>query len=350
MSGIFSKDCEDEAAEWFSLMNDQAVGDELRLDFERWCRKTPENQEAYTHISSLWQSMDEYSDAREMQPYLMAATQSLNKPLHKMKHFFQGIFGRPVLSGVMAAALLLIVTAAFYYTSPFPQRDGIYQTERARQEVVLADGTRIVLNINTQIKVWFDEKRRLIDLSRGQAYFSVAKDKKRPFTVNFGKGSVTALGTEFEVYRRMDDVTVSLIEGSVKVQSHALSGVAQNAPSPEREVMITANPNSISIPQLLVSDHGMSDIAHNPLEEISAWQKDRLVFNDLPLEAALREVNRYSAHQIIIGDPTLREMRLSGVFPSNDSQIFIRALRTYYDITVERDQRKRIILRSVSSS
>ncbi len=64
----------------------------------------------------------------------------------------------------------------------------------------------------------FNNDKRQIELS-GEAYFEVAKDINRPFTVIAHGVTTTALGTSFNVntYSK-NEITVSLAEGKVQVE------------------------------------------------------------------------------------------------------------------------------------
>src|SRR3546814_2068180 len=53
-----------------------------------------------------------------------------------------------------------------------------------------------------------------IEFRQGRAMFDVAHDASRPFVVDAGLGTVTALGTRFQVQRNEDRVSVTLLEGA----------------------------------------------------------------------------------------------------------------------------------------
>ena len=89
-----------------------------------------------------------------------------------------------------------------------------------KSDIVLSDGTHVYINSDSKISYdnSYNKRDRVIQLE-GEAYFDVAKDKKRPFIVKANGISVQALGTSFNVKAHDNDKTVSviLIEGSVKV-------------------------------------------------------------------------------------------------------------------------------------
>ena len=86
----------------------------------------------------------------------------------------------------------------------------------------LPDGTDVWLNARTTIQypVSFNTDQRLVKLD-GEAYFEVARDEKKPFTVQTDKYNVEVLGTKFDVesYSDTESFETALMEGSVKISS-----------------------------------------------------------------------------------------------------------------------------------
>src|SRR3546814_17926050 len=62
-----------------------------------------------------------------------------------------------------------------------------------------------------------DNQRALV-LERGEVMFGVAHDSQRPFRVAAGNGTVTALGTRFQIRREPAQVTVTLLDGRVPLE------------------------------------------------------------------------------------------------------------------------------------
>ena len=97
-----------------------------------------------------------------------------------------------------------------------------------RKTITAADEPRIDLDAGTSLAVDFTPSRRLIRLNEGRARFTVAaKDAARPFDVVCANGAVRALGTEFVVHRRSDDVVVAVQESAVSVTVPANAAGAQ---------------------------------------------------------------------------------------------------------------------------
>ena len=124
--------------------------------------------------------------------------------------------------------VLVIAGAIWWQAEHFP----IYATEIGeRRSITLADGSTVDLNARSRVRIEFSKKERRVDLLDGQALFQVTKDKNRPFIVSSGDATVRAVGTQFDVYRRTNSTTVTVLEGRVAVYSTA--HVESTAPVPE---------------------------------------------------------------------------------------------------------------------
>ena len=127
----------------------------------------------------------------------------------------------------VAASVVVAIFCVWAYGERNTYATGIGE----QRSLALADGSTIELNTHSKIRVRFTADRRTIDLVEGQALFHVAKDKTRPFIVQSDGTKVRAVGTEFDVYRRMTGTTVTVIEGRVAVlpPPSTLDSVPQNS-------------------------------------------------------------------------------------------------------------------------
>lgn len=180
------------------------------------------------------------------------------------------------------------------------------------RDITLADGSRLLLNTNTAVSVKFSNEQRLISVQHGQARFTVAQDKRRPFEVESGGLRVRALGTVFEVYNPETDTI------KVTVQEHAVSALATNPPAitgqstPEPAVIIQAG-------QQLSYQSGkpLSTPVTVNIATQTAWQQRKLFISDSPLSELIAELNRYRTGRIYLGGG-LANLRVSGVFSLAD--------------------------------
>ncbi|MBU1345432.1 MAG: FecR family protein [Alphaproteobacteria bacterium] len=204
---------------------------------------------------------------------------------------------------------------------------GAYATRPGEQKVAtLRDGSRIALNTDTQVDVQFDDGRRRIELDRGEAMFEVAHDAARPFVVVAGDTRVQAIGTVFIVRRTGEDVVVTLIKGKVVV-SHDSQRVQGRSPQP---VMLRPG-------ERLTDPHdGLTRIEPESVEAATAWRRGQTIFRDTPLGSAVSDLNRYGGPPIVIDDPRVAALKVSGVFATNAAD-FAEAIAALHGLRVEKE-------------
>eukprot|EP01133_Synstelium_polycarpum_P002839 gene2839-3261_t len=148
-------------------------------------------------------------------------------------------------------------------------------------QVILADGTKVWLNAGSSLKypLAFAGTLRKVEL-KGEGYFEVAKDKKRPFQVKTEHQLVEVLGTHFNVnaYPDEEEARTTLVEGSVKVSSGQDPEHYSALLKPGQECKLGKG-------KLLVQQ---ADV-----EEALAWKNGYFVFDDVDLKTALRKIGRW---------------------------------------------------------
>ena len=188
--------------------------------------------------------------------------------------------------------------------------------------VALEDGSRIVLDRRSRLRVAFTAAARDVELLDGQAHFEVAKNPHRPFRVRTGSAEVVAVGTMFDVTALPAGTTVTLIEGRVNVRTFSGTARAQ----PKVEALVPGQQLGIA------SDGQFLDKRVVKIENVTAWQRGTIILDDMPLPEALASMNRYSRTQIVIRSPTLQSRRVSGVFRIGDVETEAIALERYFNL------------------
>jgi transmembrane sensor len=190
-----------------------------------------------------------------------------------------------------------------------------YTTAVGEQRTVsLPDGSTVFLNTNSDVRVQLSRRLRRIELARGEALFSVAKDPSRPFEVHALQGVTTAVGTQFDVEIVPTGAAVSVLEGTVTVGA---KGATASAPP----VAVSAG-SGVGYTQ----EGAVSELRPAELNRIQGWRMQRIVFNDIPLDSALTEYNRYTHTPIVLGDPALGSRHVNGVFHIGDEAAFLSAM------------------------
>ena len=164
--------------------------------------------------------------------------------------------------------------------------------------LTLSDGTRVWLNSETSIQypVAFGAKERRVFV-QGEAYFEVAKDAKKPFTVQFMSSSVTVLGTSFNIraYPEEKRSQTTLAEGSVRIYSPGSSMLLK--PGEQAEV------------SALSGEMVKQDVE---VKNFTSWKDGRFVFEQQPLEDIMRTLERWYDIRVIFKDEGAKRISLSG--------------------------------------
>jgi transmembrane sensor len=186
-----------------------------------------------------------------------------------------------------------------------------------RKTFALADASTVTLNTDSAVAVAYRPAgERRLELIRGQAFFIAAHDKARPFVVSFRGRTVTALGTAFEVRGVGDAMRVILVEGRVSVRR------AGGAP-------VVMHPG-----QQLLADARRFTLSPIEIAEAAEWRRGLVTFRDTTLKDAVAEFNRYADRPLVITDPRVAQLTVSGVFRTDDSARFARTVAAVLPVRV----------------
>ncbi len=211
-----------------------------------------------------------------------------------------------------------------------------------QRSVTLADGSVIDINTGSAIRVDVGKHERLVYLLRGEARFKVAKDPARPFIVSTSQATVRAVGTVFNVRAQPERTAVAVLEGRVEVREIIPPPAVPDTKAPAQPDAASTTPPPIATPirrdrlelnagqQAIVTDAG--DIVPNagpPIERVAMWTQRRLVFRSESLADVVAEFNRYHTRPIVIEDPALAAVRISGTFDSSDPRSLVEYLQQF---------------------
>jgi transmembrane sensor len=144
------------------------------------------------------------------------------------------------------AAMLVVFIGVAVTVYLLPRNGGWQELSTAvgeQRSVELLDGSVVHLNTGTRVAVRLSETTRDIRLLEGEALFKVYHDPSRPFRVHTFGAVIQAIGTQFNVYRRADGATVSVVEGRVQI-STGDDGAAGTNRSPQSPGGLEGNTNA----------------------------------------------------------------------------------------------------------
>jgi len=278
---------------------------------EAWLAKNEEHRRMFESADRAWQTFANPEDDEILAAMRAHALAPRPKTLATW---------RPAIAA--AAAVLLIVGAALYLgpalhlwvpQSPPPGAASVeaMQFESSRgvvKDIVLADGSNMTLDADSAAVGRISAIARNVQLLRGRALFTVVPDRSRPFEVVAAGRSVVAVGTRFEINLAGDALTVTLLDGHVTIGS----------PNSARE------PVTLEAGQQYLERNGTASVRTiGPASEKEiAWRVGLVNFDDEPLSEASAVMNRYSTDQIVIHDPAVASIRVSGQFRAGETERF----------------------------
>ena len=198
----------------------------------------------------------------------------------------------------------------------------------ARSEIILNDGTEVMLNAGSSIKYSSDYNLLNRDLIlEGEAYFKASGNADLPLVVNAGNITIRATGTEFNVKAYSDDgiIETTLVEGKVEI-----SQIGNN----EKNRILVLEPNQKAIyayqsdqltlekikeieplavkPAKIVSDKLLVS-PKTDVEQVTAWTKNKLIIKSENLESLCIKLQRKYNVTFIFKDEEIKRHRFTGV-------------------------------------
>jgi len=302
----FNTQLEEDAAHWFLRLQEEDVEPADIEGALLWQNQSPAHRTAFARVEKMWRLAEKLPIADET---------------HTSSHRWNSL-------RVLAAALLPVMVAVSAAIALIPHPAPIvshYATLIGETKtIILSDKSRIVLSAASNATVTFTQGERRVFLAAGEALFDVAKDKDRPFIVESGGAQTRDYGTVFDVHRQLNSIIVTVAEGIVQVQPMAA----------EKQSVPAARLGAGHQVRYSEQD-GIGPIVQVPADRAMAWQEGRLIFNDCSLRDALNDLGRYSAKPILLTNPEIGDLKVTGVVEANRIEEWLRGLAMIMPVTVQ---------------
>lgn len=329
---------EQEAAAWVAKLDGGTLSRAELKALRQWAQQSPKHRSTLEEMAARWDLLDVLKLTQQ-------ATNSTTRPANPIGR--RWAVGAALAAGL--AAIMLTIGVWRTDSGGLPEvvesPNTTYFTAIGEQQtVVLPDQSVVRINTNSRLQVDYSAEQRRIFLQQGEAFFDVAKDSI-PFVVMAGKGQVMALGTAFAV--RLSDeniVQVDITEGSVMVS------VTSETTS--------LNPSQQTVPSRVFSSGEVARIGDSIelvqslepaiLERQLSWREGMLVFDGDSLESVIAEFSRYTTVEIVIADPSLRQKKIIGYFPTTNTELLLDTLASNFGIDVDKIRPDLVYLRSIT--
>jgi transmembrane sensor len=331
----------DEASLWIAKL-DRTLTYEEQQQLKQWLQADPESRAIFLRMAALWDKMDRLALLSEIFPH-----EKIQRSHHRLPIF------------AAAASIAICVIGVTWSLMPGTQSpcalwsakgdevvniiDGNYETAVGDKSTIkLPDGSLLVLNTNSLIKVVYTNKQRLLILDRGEIHIDVAHDAERPLSVVAGKKIMQAVGTAFDVHL-FDDKKVELIvtDGRVLVAERQEINQPKSINNIKR---LSASAVSVSRGEKIILGAAQEVVAKIDATEMAAqlsWQQGNVVLRGETLEEAVSEFSRYNKMKVVIADENIR---IAGRFKTDDIESFLQGLSNNFPITYQKIDANKVVL------
>ncbi len=325
-----SRDIDQAASDWTARLDRGPLSPDGDKALQAWLNGDPRSKGALLRARAL-SLMSESAQAlgADFDPIAFTAPRPARS---------SGLSRRQALAWTSAAVGAASVAALAVGVSA---AGAVISTERGELRLApLKDGSTVLLNTDTRIRVEYSDGERRVALLKGEAYFAVARDERRPFVVEVGGCRLLAAQADFRV-SKLDRAPVDILvnHGQVRVAAPELVPVTLQA-NTRLTLQPAASGRSVHSPQAMGPEAISRDLA---------WREGKLAFEGESLEQAADAFARYSDTRIQIRDPGPAREPVTGLFAANDPVGFSRAVARVFDARLERQGDRLVLTRDAAS-
>lgn len=296
---------------------------EEQIAVESWLKEDAANQQQYDQLKKIWENSKQLaaeSDADENKAWekfrkkISPATQpAVTTPAVKKFSFLK----------IAALFILVAGVAIITYLMRSGNNDSTEQIATAGETVLtdtLPDGSVVTLNKQSSLIYpgKFKGETRPVTL-KGEAFFHVTPDKKKPFIISVNNIQVTVVGTSFNIKSNISGTEVIVETGVVRV---ARNGKTTELRAGEK---------------LMFSAADSTPVKETVTDQLYNYYRSReFVCDDTPLWKLVDVLNEAYGSQIIIGRKELRELRITTTFNNESLDKILEVIHLTFDITISR--------------
>lgn len=286
---------DEQAVAWFVRLRADNVSGKEKASFLRWLNQSDAHRETFDEISKLW------GDANLLQALVYTAQKH---PIAPKKTAFTH-FKLPAIAACLTLTLLFRSELGVWMQGDYSTGVG------ERKTVYFDDGSTAMLNTDSSIAVSMDGPQRRVKLLKGEAYFEVKPDPRRPFVVQAVHSATRVLGTRFFVHEKSDGDEVKVMSGRVEVTDRRTL----------KQPVVLHDREAVSVD---VSGLGEIRLLNSALA--TSWVNGFLVFENASLESVINQIRRYRTGAVVYRDNSLRELKINGRINLRDSDDMLRVL------------------------
>jgi transmembrane sensor len=293
-----------EAVGWLIRLQ-EAPGDAcLRAAVDAWLAESERHRRAYADMEPLWRQAEEVGALRAARARHPSPHAGPRPSRHPSRRWIAAAGLALAASLAVSVAFVSLPTVRLWLAAD--HRTGVAEL----RDVLLEDGSRVILDARSAIAVDYAAGRRSVTLLAGQAFFEVTPAPARPFVVAAGTVAVRVTGTAFDVARSDSGVAVAVRSGSVTVSEQGRGDVADLTGGQQVR---------------LAPDRAAVRGAVSP-DDVGSWRRRRLVVYDRPVRDVVQQIARYTDAVIVFADGRIADQLVTATVDLRRPRDALRAV------------------------
>jgi transmembrane sensor len=322
-----TEEIEEQTSVWL-LRHDRGLKAAEQDDFLQWLAEDSRHGECFASQRHDWERLDVLTEWRP--EFSARPNPDLLAPAAQCRRWLWPMISLAAAASISIGVFLMRERSETWIANPLEEE----MIAGIRQHV-FEDGSIAELNRGAELVVLYTPGERRVRLERGEAYFTVAKDRERPFLVHANGVEVRAVGTAFNVRIATTEVEVLVRQGTVKVAATEPEGTP--APAEADPATVTASERIVVSLAAPAAPKQVASISAEEMERRLAWQPRLLDFSGALLSEIVEEFNRRNAPiQLVIDDTVLAELQLSATLRSDNVTGLLRFLESGFGVHAER--------------
>lgn len=308
-----------QAAAWLARVYASDVSDADLAGLTTWLEASEDHGRAFDRAEALWLAADDLradpvtavpaaTPQAELTPapVIDLSSRRASRPRQPDRRAWM-VLGALAATVTGLAVLPLIISRT---TAPVT-----YATAKGEHSTIaLKDGTQLYLDSDTRLTVRMTGKTRQVDLQQGEVALAVVHNPNRPFMVTAGDSTLSDIGTEFNVLRVGNRVTVTVRSGTVGVKSRKDDSDGPILQAGDQAVI----------------DEASGDVVQRKVDAAASygWQQGQVVYQDEPLSYVVSDLNRYFTVPLVVDEAT-GKMRLNAVIHVDSEASVVKRLQAF---------------------
>ena len=221
---------------------------------------------------------------------------------------------------IAASVVVIAVLGYLIWFNAFQSKSITVLAEHSGQLITLPDNSVVTLNKNATItypRAFADDNRTVI--MKGEAFFEVTRNEKKPFTVNLGLSSVEVLGTSFNINAEDNNDRIEVVVNTGKVRFGTNSG--------KETVVLTKGEKGT-----FMKNMNMISKVQNKDINFMAWKTRKIVFNDVDLDIVIQTVNKIYNSKITFSTDVGKNCKVTVSFDNQSIEAILSVLELTLDL------------------